>query len=194
MVVFTGGRRHLAIALLMSGRPLAPFASPECLVRWASTSKSKAAVRQKQQFRKRQKDALARASATSPSSNSHRDALISALFSRDGETAKGAGTMEVEEHDASASMVPTSKTLDDRAVIGKAWSRLRMLQLHAQSTWERAFLQSRIEAMAKLQQVSPELARLACAIDYSIPPLHRRIPTDTPPEPSKFPFVMEKQK
>lgn len=191
-MIFKGGLRCPSATFLVSGWTLSSLTSPICFARWASASRGKAAVKQKQQFRKRQKDALARASVTSPSVNSHRDALISALFVRDGETAKGAEAIDAEGHDTA--LTQTSNVLDDRAVIGKAWSRFRMLQLHAQSTWERAFLQSRLDAMAELQQTSPELARLAREIDYSIPPLHRRIPTDTPPEPSKFPFVMERQK
>lgn len=141
--------------------------------RWASTAanKSKAAP-QKQQFRKRQKDAHARASASTPTSQ--REALTSALFEVTNEKEPGEGC------------------LDERAVISKAWSRMQMLRLHAQCKWERAFCQSKIDAMAELSNASPDLAAKAFEVDYGIPPLHRRIPTDTPPEPSKFPFVMQR--
>lgn len=169
--------------------PVPPFSVLPLCARWASTSKGKVIAKQKQQFRKRQKDALARASATVPPSGGHREALVSALFARTKRVPDDTAEASVESGDAAAGAL--SKVVDDRAVIGKAWSRLRMLQLHAQSTWERAFLQSRLEAMAELHNVSPALALVARELDYSIPPLHRRLPTDTPPEPSKFPFTME---
>lgn len=142
---------------------------------FATAAKTKTAP-QKQQFRKRQKDAIARASARAFSpTTTVRDSLTAALFHVTNES-------EGRQHDVSC--------LDERAVISKAWSRLQMLRLHAQSSWERAFLQGKLDAMAELERVSPELARDANEIDYSLPPLHRRIPTDTPPDTTKFPFSM----
>jgi len=146
-----------------------------CRPSFATAGKTKSAP-QKQQFRRRQKDAISRASArTFVPTTTVRDSLTAALFQV---------TNENEEKQNGASC------LDERAVISKAWSRLQMLRLHAQGSWERAFLQSKLDAIAELERVSPELAKAADEIDYSLPPLHRRIPTDTPPETTKFPFSM----
>jgi hypothetical protein len=131
---------------------------------------------QKQQFRKKQKDALARAAAVT-SSVSQKESLVDALFPRAGEVASQSQTVVPRE------------VLKERATIAKAWSRLNMMRTHEDSSWEHAFLQSKLEASKQLLQVSPKLAQIAHEIDYSLPPIHRRMPTETPPK--KFPFSME---
>lgn len=134
--------------------------------------KAKATLPQKQQFRKRFKEATQVQDAGS-NANTQREALIGALFkvqNSAGDEAKDVTGME------------------QRALIAKAWSRLQMLRLHAQTTWELSFVASKLDAIKELRKISPELATMAEEIDYSIPPTHRRILTDTPPHPSKFPF------
>ena len=126
----------------------------------------------KQQLRKRFKEASA--AARGPAPVTQKEALTEALFAVPSE----------------ARPTQSAEVLEQRAVISKAWSRLQMLRVQAQSSWERAFLQSKLRAMAALEEVSPELAEAARGIDYSIPPTHRRIPTETPPDPAKFPFGM----
>lgn len=135
------------------------------------------AMPQKQQFRKRFKDAVAAAAASQTGGTAQltqREALTDALFK-----VTNAQAPEAE-----------SEVISQRAFISKAWSRWQMMQLHGQSQWERALVQSKIEAMQELQKVSPELARIARVPDYSIPPAHRRLPTETPPDPAKFPLSM----
>lgn len=132
-----------------------------------------ASAPQKQQFRKKQKDALARA-ASATTSVTHKESLTDALFPK------------ATEEGSQAAKVLSSEALSDRAAISKAWSRLTMMQMHAESAWEDQFLKSKLAAQHELQRVSPELAQAARQLDYSLPPVHRRIPTETPPE--KFPF------
>lgn len=139
----------------------------------AKTGKSAPA---RQQFRKRIKDAVAIArpgGAASP--QNQREALTEALFSVSNEN--------VPPRDARTE-------LEQRREIATAWSRVAMAQLQEQTAWERGLLRSKMQALDELQAVCPELAQHACQIDYSIPPAHRRIPTDTPPDPTKFPYRM----
>jgi hypothetical protein len=131
----------------------------------------------KQQFRKRFKEANAAQSSSSAPATTQREALTEALFTNNNEQTP----------------LKDAETLEQRAIISKAWSRMQMLRQHSQSSWERTFLQSKLRAMDELQAISPELANLAKIVDYSIPPAHRRIPTETPPNPSKFPFRMNSQ-
>ncbi|PJF17931.1 hypothetical protein PSACC_02221 [Paramicrosporidium saccamoebae] len=145
---------------------------------YANPIKAKAGSKvapQKQQFRKRFKEAAAAATMGSGESPStQRDALTEALFSVTNKNSPA--------EDAS--------TVDERVVISKAWSRMQMLRVQSQSSWERKFLDSKAQAMKELRAVSDDLYRAARMVDYSIPPAHRRIPTDTPPRPDKFPYVM----
>lgn len=144
---------------------------------YAQAAKS---VPQKQQFRKRFKDAVAAAAASQTGGTTQltqREALTDALF-------------KVTNVQTPPSAEADSEVIAQRAFISKAWSRWQMMQLHGQSQWERALVQSKIDAMRELEKVSPELAKIARAPDYSIPPAHRRLPTETPPDPAKFPLSM----
>lgn len=130
---------------------------------------------QKQQFRKRFKEATAAAMASGSNTIvTQKSILTDALFTITNEN----GPLQDEQ------------TLEERAVISKAWSRMQMLRTHCQSSWERTFLQSKIQSMEELSAVSPELAQAAREIDYTVPPAHRRLPTETPPSPDKFPYMM----
>lgn len=169
---YPSGSPWMALLPIQAVRLLTPRAF------YVNPIKAKAGSRvapQKQQFRKRFKEATAVAASRSASNTfSQRDMLTDALFS------------------VTNDKVPNldKRSLDERAIISKAWSRLQMLRMQQQSSWERAFLEAKMHAMDELKVVSPELAQAAWEVDYSIPPVHRRIPTETPPSPSKFPFVM----
>lgn len=132
---------------------------------------------QKQTLRKKQKEEAYKSISDVPSNQ--KDMLTEALFTPNNESSNNTNELMV-----------TEKVLDERATISKAWSRLQMLRQQTTSSWERAYLQSKMDAMKELRIVSLELADAANEIDYSLPPSHRRIPTDTPPDPSKFPFTM----
>lgn len=150
-----------------SGRLQAAYSQP------SKTSKSAPA---KQQFRKRIKDAVAIARPPGGAlPQNQKEALTEALFSVSNEN--------VPPHDASTE-------LEQRREIAVAWSRVKMTQLQEQTRWEREFLRSKMRALDELQKISPELALHAQQMDYSIPPAHRRIPTDSPPDPAKFPYQM----
>lgn len=125
----------------------------------------------KQQFMKRRKE-MARRPAVPTASL--KETLTESLFEGTNQRVPGAD----------------AETLQQRATIGKAWSRLQMVRLHAQSSWERAFLQSKLHALEELRKVSPKLGEAASAIDYTLPPSHRRLPAETPPHPEKFPYSM----
>lgn len=79
-----------------------------------------------------------------------------------------------------------AEILEKRKVIEKAWSQVQMLRHKEQSLYEKNFLDSKHEAMEKLKELSPSLYSAALKIDYSLPPVERRLPTSTPPK--KLPF------
>lgn len=93
---------------------------------------------------------------------------------------------EEQEKIAAETKVVDEDVLEKRAVISKAWSQLQMEKLKAQTIYEKAFLESKNEALEKLRNLSPNLYEAAIKIDYKLPPLERRLPTKTPP--TSLPF------
>lgn len=97
-------------------------------------------------------------------------ALTSALF-----------TVDQDRRDAHAAALKDPEQSRARATIRTAW-RLHCEEiLQEQRSWETAFMASKVEAMRNLRAISETWWRRACEVDYSLPPLDRRMATLTPP-------------
>ena len=80
---------------------------------------------------------------------------------------------------------PSIEELERREIIAKAWSRYCGAKDKAQKMHEYFFMASKVKAMNELAKLSPNLAKKAQEIDYSLPP-QRRLPSLYPP--NKIPF------
>jgi hypothetical protein len=78
-----------------------------------------------------------------------------------------------------------------RTVIEAAWERHEANRRARQESWETSLVQSKIKALEALREVSELLFQRAVRIDYSLPPVYRRMATLTPPDPEKFPIQQE---
>jgi hypothetical protein len=141
-------------------------------VKSKSSASSKSIKPEKQKFMKKQKMTASRDSNAMKRGNSGDRAspLITALFEVH-QTAQP--PQQVEE-------------LQKRTLVAKSWSKWRMLQLHNQSWWEKRFLQSKLQAMQELSQLSPLLAERAAQISYEPAPVSLKPPSET--LPSDMPF------
>lgn len=75
-----------------------------------------------------------------------------------------------------------------RLVIEAAWKRYEAKLQAERDAWEAAFVRSKLNALHELRQVSEKLYLAAVQPDYSLPPIHRRMATFSPPDPERFPF------
>ncbi len=75
-----------------------------------------------------------------------------------------------------------------RQIIDIAWEHHESQRAAEQSQWESNFIRSKMEALTELRKVSEILYNYAIQLDYSLPPVHRRMPTLTPPHPDHFPI------
>jgi hypothetical protein len=76
-----------------------------------------------------------------------------------------------------------------RKIIDEAWKRHEENRIGAMTAWEEEFIRGKLKAMKELEEISPRLFAAAIKIDYSLPPVYRRIATATPPHPDKFPIM-----
>jgi hypothetical protein len=83
-----------------------------------------------------------------------------------------------------------------RTAVYKAWTRTCMLALHARTARERAFVASRDEAVTALRRVAPLHAAMAehPLFPAPDPPVHRRLPTLTPPDIARLPLACAQDK
>jgi hypothetical protein len=137
-------------------------------------------------MRKKKTNALLASSAQSAvKSTNQRAALVDALFAQEtqDETINDEESVSLETKSE-----PESSELDRRILVSKTWSRWCMLERHQQSSWERAFLLSKIEALEALKETSTLLYRLSQVPVTSLPPINRRPPSLT--APLNLPFTM----
>lgn len=78
-----------------------------------------------------------------------------------------------------------------REVIETAWRRHEANRRAEMLAWEHCFLEGKVKALNGLREVSPRLFALATRLDYSLPPVYRRLATFTAPHPDKFPITQD---
>lgn len=78
-----------------------------------------------------------------------------------------------------------------RAIIEAAWKRHEANRQAERQTWENWFMEGKVKALNGLRDVSPRLFALATRLDYSLPPVYRRLATFTAPHPDKFPITQD---
>jgi len=139
-------------------------------------------VKTKQVFMKKMKDNKAAAAATRPGMiGVNRTApLTQALFSVDPACRRAADASRAD-----------GKEMEMRKVIEAAWRRHEEGRRAEQASWEVCFVEGKVRALNELKAVSPRLFATAMTINYSLPPVYRRMATLTPPAPDKFPFKQE---
>lgn len=122
----------------------------------------------KQQLLKKRKEGANLSRQTGQSNK--KDALVDGLFAK-----KSAILPEVSDLQR-----------NQRTIIAKTWSKMQTIRLHAQSSAERALLTSKLTALSKLKECSAELYKMSAEINYVQFPGYRRLPSVTPPNPSKL--------
>lgn len=145
----------------------------------AAAVQKKASAPSKQVFMKKMKESRS-ASASSQVGVNRVAPLTAALFNVD---------PQVKEAAVQARSNPQEQ--QRRELIEAAWRRHEANRKHAQAEWEAAYVQGKMEAMQELQKVSGRLYQMACRVDYSLPPVHRRMATLTPPHPEHFPVKQD---
>lgn len=153
----------------------------------AAALKSVAPRKQQLMRTKKMQELLKSKSNANANNLNQRTSLINALFEKE-------KIIEVEENfQKKVDSESSESELNQRVLISKTWSRWCMLERHKQSTLEKEFMQSKLEALDLLKRIDLDLYNLAERPVIAIPPFHRRPPTLTPPDPNNFPLRMKIQ-
>lgn len=79
--------------------------------------------------------------------------------------------------------------IEQKTTIAKGWSRFKTEHLHFQTYSESQNAKGKLLAIEALKNICPELARRSTTYDYTLPPINRRVLTDT--STIKLPFSVE---
>ncbi|KAI6240154.1 39S ribosomal protein L40, mitochondrial [Aphelenchoides fujianensis] len=110
------------------------------------------------------------------------------LLQKEGKKPKPVDELMVDEKTASivdqirrVGISVSEETIDERAVIKKAYCKSRNLLVAADDRWIRTMIREQTQALNVLKEVSPKLYEAAVAPDPSYLPLVMRGPVLTPP-------------